>query len=501
MGNYVAGSAQSDSERDSNSTNSNKFNLKKRRLDGQVDDDFEEVLHTPKRKRLKSTSKYIFTTLFVNGENSDISIVALGKTWKLHKLYLCQSPYFSSMFSGSWKESSLTEVDMNIPDANINIEALDVCLGSLYQDEVVIDPSKVESVLAASSLLQLDGLIQQCSDIMTDTICLNTVCSYYISSSMYGIQQTLQSCFEWLERNLMMTTNISLLKEISVDLMKSLIKSSSLFVLQVEMDIYSLIKKYVYLKLTPHWNGETKQLAKDADIYFRSLKEPGEFLNSEAGKIYEDLFRGVRLHHIINDLSSTRLIDKDKIIPPSWILPVYKQQWQNMLCVEQGQDKGPTESELTPEQFRKYAMRCGRIISKEGEYCWRWTGFNYGVDLLLTFSKRQVIFKRNTNTHPVSNSVSLQPSRKIMFQVTVTTYNSQGHSKYTKSSGLNYLDLKKDQEKVVLEMDPSAEYPIQISVYYLCYSLPMDFLQPDSVENISEQSIAEESNETQEGWL
>ncbi|XP_033119647.1 germ cell-less protein-like 1 [Anneissia japonica] len=494
MGNYVGTAAESGPESGSNTTvsKSGTHNLRKR-LGGQVDDDFEEVLHTPKRKQLKSTSKYIFTTLFVNGENSDIAINALGKTWNLHKLYLCQSRYFSCMFNGSWKESKLTEVDMDIPDANIDIEALDVCLGSLYQDEVVIDPSKVESVLAAASLLQLDGLIQQCADIMTDTICLSTVCSYHTSSSTYGIQHTLLSCFEWLERNLMMTTtNISLLKEISVDLMKSLINSSNLFVLQVEMDIYSLIKKYVYLKSMPQWTGDPKQLAKDADSYFRSLKEPGEFLNSETGKIYEDLFKGVRLHHIINDLSSTRLIDRDKIIPPSWILPVYKQQWQNMLCVEQGQDKGPSESELMPEHFKKYAMRCGRIISKEGEYCWRWTGFNYGVDLLVTFCKRQVIFKRNTNTHPVSNSVSLQPNRKVMFQVSVTSYNSQGHSKYTKSSGLQYLDLKKDEEVVVLEMDSVAEYPIQISVYYLCYSLPMDLLQLDSVENISEQAIGEQ---------
>ena len=42
------------------------------------------------RKKLKSTSKYIYETLFVNGENSDIKIFALGKAWYLHKIYLCQ---------------------------------------------------------------------------------------------------------------------------------------------------------------------------------------------------------------------------------------------------------------------------------------------------------------------------------------------------------------------------------------------------------------------------
>ena len=42
------------------------------------------------RKRIKSTSKYIYQTLFLDGENSDVTIQALGKEWKLHKLYLKQ---------------------------------------------------------------------------------------------------------------------------------------------------------------------------------------------------------------------------------------------------------------------------------------------------------------------------------------------------------------------------------------------------------------------------
>jgi hypothetical protein len=42
------------------------------------------------RKKLKSTSKYIYQTLFLNGENSDIRICALGQEWNLHKVYLCQ---------------------------------------------------------------------------------------------------------------------------------------------------------------------------------------------------------------------------------------------------------------------------------------------------------------------------------------------------------------------------------------------------------------------------
>jgi len=42
------------------------------------------------RKKLKTTSDYIYKVLFMEGENSDVTINALGKQWMLHKLYLKQ---------------------------------------------------------------------------------------------------------------------------------------------------------------------------------------------------------------------------------------------------------------------------------------------------------------------------------------------------------------------------------------------------------------------------
>lgn len=150
-------------------------------------DEQQRLLNTPRRKKLKSTSKYIYQTLFLNGENSDIKICALGEEWSLHKIYLCQSGYFSSMFSGSWKESSMNIIELEIPDQNIDIEALQVAFGSLYRDDVLIKPSRVVAILAAACMLQLDGLIQQCGETMKETISVRTVCGYYTSAGTYGL--------------------------------------------------------------------------------------------------------------------------------------------------------------------------------------------------------------------------------------------------------------------------------------------------------------------------
>lgn len=59
---------------------------------------------------------------------------------------------------------------------------------------------------------------------------------------------------------------------------------------------------------------------------------------------------------------------------------------------------------------------CPLCVPSVLQYCWRWTGFNFGLDLLVTYTNRYIIFKRNTLNQPCSGSVSLQPRRSIAFR-------------------------------------------------------------------------------------
>ena len=70
-----------------------------------------------------------------------------------------QSAYFASMFSGHWKESNEDVIRMEIVDPNINLDSLRLVLGSLYQDELTVEPAEVIPLLATATLLQLDGVI------------------------------------------------------------------------------------------------------------------------------------------------------------------------------------------------------------------------------------------------------------------------------------------------------------------------------------------------------
>ena len=73
--------------------------------------------------------------------------------------YSMQSAYFASMFSGHWKESNEDVIRMEIVDPNINLDSLRLVLGSLYQDELTVEPAEVIPLLATATLLQLDGVI------------------------------------------------------------------------------------------------------------------------------------------------------------------------------------------------------------------------------------------------------------------------------------------------------------------------------------------------------
>uniref|UniRef100_A0A665UZ37 BTB domain-containing protein n=1 Tax=Echeneis naucrates TaxID=173247 RepID=A0A665UZ37_ECHNA len=467
---------------------------KKRKRNAQCDCDSEQEdddspvfrLTLALRKKLKSTSRYIYQTLFLNGENSDICISALGQEWNLHKVYLCQSGYFSSMFSGSWKESNMMEINLEIPDQNIDTEALQVVFGSLYRDDVLIKPSKVVSILAAACMLQLDGLIQQCGETMKENISVKTVCGYYACASIYGLDSVMKKCLEWLLNNLMTHQNVDLMKELGF-IMEQLIQSSDLFVMQVEMDVYTALKKWMFLQLNPLWDGPIKQLLADADAWLckrrTDLCEKEPFLSTDEGAPFCSVFKYVRLQYIINDLASARILERDNILPPDWLTSVYKNQWFAMLRTEFDNDNGPQEANR--EEFELSSMRCGRKLTKDGDYCWRWTGFNFGFDLLVTYTNRFIVFKRNTLSQPCGGAVSLQLRRHLAYRLRLASFDSRGKLVCSRSTGYQLLTLEKDQEYVVMNLDSRLlSFPLYVCCNFL-YTSPQSDNRPDSSEQES----------------
>ncbi|MGH0130817.1 UNVERIFIED_CONTAM: hypothetical protein FKN15_033834 [Acipenser sinensis] len=291
---------------------------------------------------------------------------------------------------------------------------LQVAFGSLYRDDVLIKPSRVITILAAACMLQLfssrlckeaelwgprgrhhigsdppevgDGKPAEIASPHRTTANSNgqTVSTFRGDrkqgwSLFFGIGSppssaldcsvSLDLCLEWLLNNLMTHQSVDLMKELSAGLMEQLIGSPDLFVMQVEMDVYTALKKWMFLQLVPSWSGPQKQLLADADGWIakkrKELDSGDAFLESEQGAVFAPVFRHVRLQYVINDLASAKIVERDAILHTDWLSAVYKQQWFAMLRTEHDNDFGPQEA--NKEEFEVSSMRCGRKLAKDGD--------------------------------------------------------------------------------------------------------------------------------------
>jgi BTB/POZ domain-containing protein 13 len=333
---------------------------------------------------MKSTSSYIYNTLFINGENSDILVRALDKDWRLHKLYLCQSLYFDSMFKGSnWKEASQDRIEIAIPDSNIDERALFTAFGSFYKEEIEIMPLEVVSILACASLFSLEGLIAQCESIMIENMSAHTVLSYYEASLNYGVNNVTQNAFKWLCNNLMINLDLRL-GEISSSLLEKILDSPDLLIIRVETDLYSVCKRWLYYQLNKNVQklDNTAWQKVTSEFFKNELKKQRDYLPSSKKSLldygsyseYVNVFKKIRFKNLIRELPSLKLLYSEKIIPASWIEPCFMQNWLTTLYIDQ--HNFSHEYEINRAEFEKECMRFGRILSDESHLRWRWVWHN-----------------------------------------------------------------------------------------------------------------------------
>ncbi|KAL1139368.1 hypothetical protein AAG570_006352 [Ranatra chinensis] len=440
----------------------------KRKKESISEDEAELIksLHSPKRKKLICTAHYIYKALFVEGKDSDVTVNMLNKDWKLHKVYLRQSHYFNSMFSGSWNETNKSYIPIEVADPNIATESLNVVFGSFYLDEISIEPCVVVGVLAAATLFQMEGLIEQCCEIMAENVCPLTAVQFYNAACRYGLQNVKALILEWFAINLLeyYYKNVSRLHEIDTELMTDIVSHPKLCVIQTEMFLYLLLRKWVFIQCNPNWD-EMEDSPKDCEQFFRSSEDNTPFLLTERGMEYMNVFRHIRLGHLLLHIRDVSIITLDKIIPETWLLSVYASQWVAMLRISSGIDKGPVD--INEQHFKNESMRFGRVIESNENHSWRWNGFTYGVDLVWSVIDHSLIVKRQRNTTEYTTHIS---TRNIITRLEVITLNEKRQVKKRATTGVRSLSLSRNQEVKLLDLDKDFEYPLYITVNLLLTS-------------------------------
>lgn len=433
-------------------------------------DDDTDGFHSPERKRLRTTSEYIYNVLFLEGENSDISIFAMGHQWKLHKVYLCQSGYFRGMLKGQWIESGQAVIAIEIPDETVDKKALHIAFGSLYSDEVDVNILRehVIPTLAAARLLDLTGLLTVCQDVMMETLSATTVCKYHQAACTYALMDVERKCFQWIERNLLLCRTPDVAKEISQEVLEQVLLSTEFVVMQVEVDVYNFLKIWAYMKLHPNCNLPLKAIVSETQKFFTDRasdenKRQVFFLATEEGLQFASTFKCLKLERLLEDSKAINLLKKDSIIPREWLLSLYEEQWNRMLNVYNGSDQGPVD--IPKQIFEKCACRCGRILEKNSRYCWRWTGFSCGIDIIVTYDNRtrSLSVKRNTYSQPCNSAICMQSQRAVAMRFKLFTTNESGAEVNCKDTGLLHLILKTDEEAPLFQLDDNWNFPVFVS--------------------------------------
>ena len=224
-----------------------------------------------------------------------------------------------------------------------------------------------------------------------------------------------------------------MLRGIEPDLMARIVGSPDLTVIQVEADLYQLLKKWLILQLDPKATS-----VRDTNERLKKFRTHGSSasLLSQLPE-YAAPFEKLRFSHILTDFKGATTVENENIIPKAWISDEYRSQYLRMLRIESASDEGPsslvcdrlqefdknnsgnssTPPESTLTSLLQSSMRCGRILDRSKDFCWRWTGYNYGFDLVMQYNhkRRSLHFSRNCSKQEVNTSVSMKRLRSLIW--------------------------------------------------------------------------------------
>nr|CDS27907.1 germ cell less protein 1 [Hymenolepis microstoma] len=427
-----------------------------RPLKRKANENLPDKSETQQYKRIRATYDYVYEQMFLKGENSDITIIALEREWHLHRIFLKHSQYFSALLEGGWKESEENVLRLKLTDENITEEGLHVIFGSFYNDQVKITKNNVVGVLAAATWFQLDEIRDYCERILCRFVKLNTISSLYDLSVKYLLLKLEHVCVSWLATRFSLVPwcklSFEVKKKISISLMQSVIQHPCFIVLHFEQDLFRDLLMWVYLHLHPEIPYSWPPLNFKREVY--AFFQHKNFFETPEGRPYADVFKLLKWENILTNLDSTMSVISDQLIPEAWINETCRFLWLKQLkChdlhtlrnrtstprihtispnqpseqdrslqpVDSRSNHQPNSPPIAPtevgDEFWKHCERFGTII--EHHRSWRWSGYAFGVDLVFSYQSNKITVTRSTEESEAVSLVSPLPTIKVEIDLRV----------------------------------------------------------------------------------
>lgn len=138
-----------------------------------------------------SLSSHLYSKGLLSGRHSDITVIAFGNRYLLHRILLDRAPYFCSALSEPWLESSAKEITLcpEENDMNITQAAFELALKRLYgchKDEE--EDKEPMGLFATGCWLDMPDLIEASLDSLLRQLCPANVSSYIklVTNNYYG---------------------------------------------------------------------------------------------------------------------------------------------------------------------------------------------------------------------------------------------------------------------------------------------------------------------------
>lgn len=99
-------------------------------------------------------ASFLYRNGFLLGECSDVTVNAFSQSYRLHRIILSRAPFFSSLFSGAWADSSsnILQLDLETDDTNSTRQAFEIAIARLYGHvDLQLEKHNALAVLAVAS--------------------------------------------------------------------------------------------------------------------------------------------------------------------------------------------------------------------------------------------------------------------------------------------------------------------------------------------------------------
>ena len=197
--------------------------------------------YTFEAKSLSKESFRVLNEFYQKKLLCDVELKVGQKSFRCHRVVLaCVSRYFRTMFTSEMAESRKTV----IPIQDIEEKALEQLINFAYTAKVTLTTDTVQSLLYASSILQVETVAHACCEFMKTHLHPSNCIGIYTFAEQHGRTELMKRADQYIQDNFMAVVDSDEFLSMTFKHLESLVASTDLNVGNEE-EVYQAVMKWI----------------------------------------------------------------------------------------------------------------------------------------------------------------------------------------------------------------------------------------------------------------